>query len=45
MLVGKIERQGVEEGSLDVIALMDVLEHLPDPCATKSKKALWMSSR
>src|SRR5208282_4208268 len=36
MLVGKIEKQGVEKGSLDVIALMDVLEHLPDPRTTMS---------
>jgi 2-polyprenyl-3-methyl-5-hydroxy-6-metoxy-1,4-benzoquinol methylase len=34
MLVGPVEDQVVERGSLDVIALMDVLEHLPDPVGT-----------
>lgn len=32
--VGPIERLDLETGSLDAIALMDVLEHLPDPTAT-----------
>lgn len=32
--VGPIENLDVVPGSLDVIALMDVLEHLPDPVAT-----------
>ncbi len=31
MLTGPIEDQAIAPGSLDVIALMDVLEHLPDP--------------
>jgi SAM-dependent methyltransferase len=34
MLVGPVEDQKIPSGSLDVIALMDVLEHLPDPVAT-----------
>ncbi|MGB9871741.1 MAG: methyltransferase domain-containing protein, partial [Anaerolineae bacterium] len=34
MLLGAIEDQQVEPGSLDMIALMDVLEHLPDPVGT-----------
>ena len=32
--VGPVEALGLQPGSLDVIALMDVLEHLPDPTAT-----------
>lgn len=32
--VGPIENLDIEPCSLDVIALMDVLEHLPDPVAT-----------
>lgn len=32
--VGPIENLDIVPGSLDVIALMDVLEHLPDPVAT-----------
>ena len=32
--VGPIETLQIAPGSLDVIALMDVLEHLPDPVAT-----------
>lgn len=32
--VGPVENIGLEPGSLDVIALMDVLEHLPDPLGT-----------
>jgi len=31
MLVGPIETQGIEQGSLDIIMMMDVLEHLSDP--------------
>src|SRR4051812_39212567 len=31
MLLGRIEEQAIEAGSLDVVGLMDVLEHLPDP--------------
>jgi len=31
MLTGPVEDQAIAPGSLDVIALMDVLEHLPDP--------------
>ena len=34
MLEGPAEDQKIPSGSLDVIALMDVLEHLPDPVAT-----------
>lgn len=34
MLLGPVENQTLEPGSLDVIALMDVLEHLPDPMGT-----------
>jgi 2-polyprenyl-3-methyl-5-hydroxy-6-metoxy-1,4-benzoquinol methylase len=32
--VGPVETLDISPGSLDVIALMDVLEHLPDPAAT-----------
>jgi 2-polyprenyl-3-methyl-5-hydroxy-6-metoxy-1,4-benzoquinol methylase len=32
--VGPVETLEIAPGSLDVIALMDVLEHLPDPAAT-----------
>ncbi len=32
--VGPVENLDIKSGSLDVIALMDVLEHLPDPIAT-----------
>jgi len=35
--VGPIETLDLPAGSLDVIALMDVLEHLPDPQATMSR--------
>ncbi len=34
MLLGPVEDQSIERGSLDVIALMDVLEHLPNPVGT-----------
>ena len=34
MFLGPIEDQKIEKESLDVIALMDVLEHLPDPMKT-----------
>jgi 2-polyprenyl-3-methyl-5-hydroxy-6-metoxy-1,4-benzoquinol methylase len=34
MLVGPVEEQSIASGSLDVIALMDVLEHLTDPAGT-----------
>jgi 2-polyprenyl-3-methyl-5-hydroxy-6-metoxy-1,4-benzoquinol methylase len=34
MLLGPVEDQQIEPGSLDLIALMDVLEHLPDPVGT-----------
>ena len=34
MLVGTIEEQKIPAGSLDLLILMDVLEHLPDPAAT-----------
>jgi SAM-dependent methyltransferase len=32
--VGPVENLAIAPGSLDVIALMDVMEHLPDPVAT-----------
>jgi 2-polyprenyl-3-methyl-5-hydroxy-6-metoxy-1,4-benzoquinol methylase len=35
-LQGPLEDQGIDPESLDVIALMDVLEHLPDPVGTMS---------
>lgn len=34
MLLGPLEAQSIAPGSLDAIALMDVLEHLPDPVGT-----------
>jgi 2-polyprenyl-3-methyl-5-hydroxy-6-metoxy-1,4-benzoquinol methylase len=34
VLVGPVEKTGLEPGSLDVIVLMDVLEHLQDPVQT-----------
>jgi 2-polyprenyl-3-methyl-5-hydroxy-6-metoxy-1,4-benzoquinol methylase len=34
MLRGPLESQDVQKGSLDVVAHMDVLEHLPDPVGT-----------
>ena len=34
VLLGPIEDQQIEPCSLDVISMMDVLEHLPDPVAT-----------
>lgn len=34
---GPLENQDIETGSLDVIVLMDVIEHLPDPAQTMSK--------
>ena len=34
MLTGRVEQQTIEAGSLDVIAMMDVIEHLPDPAQT-----------
>ncbi len=34
MLLGPVEDQAIEPGSLDVIVLMDVLEHLRDPAGT-----------
>ena len=34
MLLGAIETQHIPPGSLDAIAMMDVLEHLPDPIGT-----------
>ena len=37
MFQGPIEDQAIEPGSLDVIAMMDVLEHLPDPVQTMER--------
>ena len=37
MLVGPVEEQSIEPASLDVIALMDVLEHLTDPAGTMAQ--------
>lgn len=34
VLLGPVEEQSIEPASLDMIALMDVLEHLPDPAKT-----------
>lgn len=34
MLLGPVEDQHIETGSLDCVVLMDVLEHLPDPVGT-----------
>ncbi len=34
IFLGPIEDQAIEPNSLDVIVLMDVLEHLPDPAGT-----------
>jgi SAM-dependent methyltransferase len=34
MLQGPLESQDIPKGSLDVVAHMDVLEHLPDPVGT-----------
>src|SRR5262245_1847310 len=34
VLVGSVEKQDIPAASLDCIALMDVLEHLPDPIGT-----------
>lgn len=34
MYLGPLEQQSIEPGSLDVIAMMDVMEHLPDPLGT-----------
>ena len=36
MFQGPVEKQPINPGSLDVLALMDVAEHLPDPMATLS---------
>jgi 2-polyprenyl-3-methyl-5-hydroxy-6-metoxy-1,4-benzoquinol methylase len=40
MLLGPIEDQSLEAGTLDAIVLYDVLEHLPDPFLTMSAAAL-----
>ena len=37
MLTGKIEKQELEQGSLDLILHFDVLEHLPDPRTTMQR--------
>jgi 2-polyprenyl-3-methyl-5-hydroxy-6-metoxy-1,4-benzoquinol methylase len=34
MLTGPVEDQAIDPGSLDAIALMDVIEHMPDPVAS-----------
>lgn len=34
MLLGPVEEQAIAPGSLDIVVLMDVLEHLPDPMST-----------
>jgi 2-polyprenyl-3-methyl-5-hydroxy-6-metoxy-1,4-benzoquinol methylase len=39
VLVGPLEEQSFAEGSLDVIVLNDVVEHLPDPAATLERCA------
>jgi SAM-dependent methyltransferase len=37
MLTGRIEKQNLESESFDVIVMMDVLEHLPNPVETLSE--------
>ena len=37
MYEGPLEQQSIEPASLDAIALMDVLEHLPDPVGTMQR--------
>ena len=39
MLLGPVERQAIAPGTLDAVAMMDVLEHLPDPVGTMSHVA------
>ena len=39
VLLGPIERQDVVPGSLDVIVMNDVVEHLPDPVGTMARVA------
>ena len=34
VLLGPVEEQEIEPGTLDIIVLMDVMEHLPDPIRT-----------
>jgi SAM-dependent methyltransferase len=38
-LIGPLEDQSLEGGSLDGVVLMDVLEHLPDPAGTLQEAA------
>ena len=44
MLDGPIESQNIEAQSLDAVALMDVLEHLPDPISAMSRCGELLSS-
>jgi 2-polyprenyl-3-methyl-5-hydroxy-6-metoxy-1,4-benzoquinol methylase len=37
MFTGPIEKQEIKPGSLDIILLFDVLEHIPDPRATMQR--------
>jgi SAM-dependent methyltransferase len=39
VLLGPLEQQPIPEGSLDVVVMNDVLEHLPDPAATLRRVA------
>ncbi len=43
MLTGRLEEQHLPPGSLDVVAMMDVLEHLPDPVGTLREVASVLS--
>ena len=39
MLCGPIEDLDVESGSLDMLVMMDVLEHMPDPVGSMKRIA------